>query len=238
MATCVDAGRASYPSEANGAPTKPLQGQSLLPLISGKERRFNRSIYWEHEGNCAIRCGSWKAVRKYPGEWELYNMDEDRTELVDRRKDSPKIAGDMMADSADLGESQRRLGLENCFRTTGGPMKARRLIVLLSLGLALGQHGVIREYAALAPKPDAVPLQPLLDQLLTDTSITLGPDNAYYLTGSAVASDGPAFSHKIAIWRSTDMRKWARIREIDFAPAAVRAPEIHYLKDRFWLTVN
>ncbi len=98
MATCMEAGGAAYPSETEGAPTKPLQGQSLLPLISGKTRRFDRSIFWEHEGNCAVRRGSWKAVRKYPGEWELYNMDEDRTELIDRSKDRPKIASGMIAD--------------------------------------------------------------------------------------------------------------------------------------------
>ena len=116
--------------------------------------------------------------------------------------------------------------------------KVRYLIVLVTLGSALGQHGVIREYAALAPKPDAVPLQPLFDQPLTDTSITLGPDNAYYLTGSDVSTVGPAFSHKVVLWRSTDMREWQRIRELDFAPAAVRAPEIHYLQGRFWLTLG
>lgn len=115
---------------------------------------------------------------------------------------------------------------------------ARYLIVLFSLGIASAQHGVIREYAALAPKPDAVPLRPLFDEPLTDTSITLGPDKAYYLTGSAVNSDGAVFSHKVVLWRSTDMRKWKRVREMDFAPAAVRAPEIHYLQGRFWLTLG
>ena len=35
-------------------------------------------------------------------------------------------------------------------------------------------------------QPDAVPLAPLFDARLTDTSITVGPDKAFYLTGSAV----------------------------------------------------
>ncbi|HWC99421.1 MAG TPA: hypothetical protein VG456_21830 [Candidatus Sulfopaludibacter sp.] len=30
-----------------------------------------------------MRHGPWKLVRKFPGDWELYNMDEDRTELRD-----------------------------------------------------------------------------------------------------------------------------------------------------------
>ena len=42
----------------------------------------------------------------------------------------------------------------------------RTIVAIFGLMLcisALGQHGVIREYAALAPKPDATPLAPLLD---------------------------------------------------------------------------
>lgn len=40
-------------------------------------------MYWEHEGNAAIRIGPWKLVCETSGQggWELYNMDEDRTEL-------------------------------------------------------------------------------------------------------------------------------------------------------------
>lgn len=110
--------------------------------------------------------------------------------------------------------------------------------VLLLAASAFAQHGVIREYAALAPKPDAVPLKPLFDEPLTDTSITMGPDRAYYLTGSKASNDGPVFASKIAIWRSAGMRGWKKIREIDFSPAAVRSPEIHYLKGRFWLTAG
>ena len=34
----------------------------------------------EHEGNRAIRKGAWKLVAAYKGEWELYNLADDRTE--------------------------------------------------------------------------------------------------------------------------------------------------------------
>ena len=42
-----------------------------------------RPILWEHEGNCAVRDGRFKLVKKHPGDWELYDMVEDRTELND-----------------------------------------------------------------------------------------------------------------------------------------------------------
>ena len=45
--------------------------------------RRDNPLYWEHEGNRAIRIGDWKLVSQHPGGWELYNMLEDRTELND-----------------------------------------------------------------------------------------------------------------------------------------------------------
>ena len=40
-------------------------------------------MHWEHEGNQGIRIGEWKLVAEHGGNWELYNMIEDRTELND-----------------------------------------------------------------------------------------------------------------------------------------------------------
>jgi beta-xylosidase len=103
---------------------------------------------------------------------------------------------------------------------------------------ARAQHGVIREYAALAPQPDAVPLAPLLDAPLTDTSLTLGPDQAFYLTGSTVEAGAAAFSAELTIWRSADMRQWTKLRSLDFGAAQFRSPEIHFLAGAFWLTLG
>ena len=118
------------------------------------------------------------------------------------------------------------------------------LLALAALGECLftpdlhAQHGVIREYAALAPEPDAVPLAPLLDAPLTDASITLGPDKAFYLTGSAVEGGGAAFSSRIPIWRSADLKQWAKIRTLDFGASQFRSPEVHFLDSAFWLTLG
>ena len=103
---------------------------------------------------------------------------------------------------------------------------------------ARAQHGVIREYAALAPKPDAVPLAPLIDTPLTDTSITGGPDKAFYLTGSAVAGQAAAFSNRLSIWRSTDMKGWAALRTLELKDTKAGSPELHFFDGRFWMTLG
>lgn len=80
MATCVDAGGAQYPSQRQGETVKPLEGKSLLAAARGGKPAA-RELYWEHEGNRAIRSGDWKLVSRYPGDWELYDLKADRTEM-------------------------------------------------------------------------------------------------------------------------------------------------------------
>ncbi len=94
MATCVDAGRAVYPESGD---VIPMQGRSLLPLMEDRGALPDRILFWEHEGNCAARRGTWKLVRKYPGTWELYNIDEDRTELHDLAAARPELVRDLSA---------------------------------------------------------------------------------------------------------------------------------------------
>ena len=50
----------------------------------GRRWLGERAIFWEHEGNRAMRKGDWKLVAKSPGgKWELYNIVKDRTEMHD-----------------------------------------------------------------------------------------------------------------------------------------------------------
>lgn len=80
MATCVDAAQAKYPTEYKGCKITPMEGKSLLPAFDNKPIE-REAIYWEHEGNRAVRQGKWKLVWRHPGGWELYDLEVDRTEL-------------------------------------------------------------------------------------------------------------------------------------------------------------
>ena len=82
MATCVDLGKAKYPSKVGSKAIVPMQGTSLAPAFNGRDIVREKPIFWEHEGNRAMREGKWKLVAKGAnGSWELYDIEADRTEL-------------------------------------------------------------------------------------------------------------------------------------------------------------
>jgi arylsulfatase len=82
MATCVDLAGATYPATRDGEKIHPLEGASLRPALSGRPLARKEPIFFEHEGNRAVRDGQWKLVAKGPaGAWELYDMAADRTEM-------------------------------------------------------------------------------------------------------------------------------------------------------------
>lgn len=97
MATCVDISGAKYPGEHAGEKITPLEGRSLVPAF-GNGTIERDAIYWEHEGNRAIRIGDWKLVAKGPAApWELYDMKADRTETTDLSARQPERVREMIA---------------------------------------------------------------------------------------------------------------------------------------------
>lgn len=97
MATCLDIAGGSYPKTHNGKEVTPLEGKSLLPLFQGRPRRGHDSLFWEHEGNRAVRQGKWKLVSRYPNRWELYDLEADRTEMNDLASKHPDRVQSMAA---------------------------------------------------------------------------------------------------------------------------------------------
>ena len=103
MATCIEVSGSKYPSEYNGNVITPIEGLSLVPAF--KNENLNReALYWEHEGNRAVRMGKWKLVSKASinnpqrwdkienldqNQWELFDMELDRTELNDLSQKYP-----------------------------------------------------------------------------------------------------------------------------------------------------
>ena len=98
MATAVDLAGVTYPAQKDGNKLIPLEGTSLRPALNGKRLERGKPIFWEHEGNRAVRDGRWKLVAKgVKSAWELYDMDRDRTEMHDLTGSKPELASRMAA---------------------------------------------------------------------------------------------------------------------------------------------
>ncbi|MFW6457483.1 MAG: sulfatase-like hydrolase/transferase, partial [Planctomycetota bacterium] len=75
----------------------PLPGISLAPALRGADREEHSHVYFHHSGNRALRVGDWKIVsgkkRSPEGSeddpWTLYDLSEDRCEMVDLSEDRP-----------------------------------------------------------------------------------------------------------------------------------------------------
>lgn len=90
MKTCVEVAGIDYPTSYKGKQVKPLEGESLLPLIQGRNQPIHDALYWEHAGKRAVRKGKWKLVSINGGAWELYDMEKDRTELHNLKEEFPQ----------------------------------------------------------------------------------------------------------------------------------------------------
>ena len=96
LPTILEASGASYQHEVGGHEIQPLQGESLLSLLRGKAWAREQPIFWEHEGNAAVRLGQFKLVRLHNCDWDLYDMEADRTELRNLIGTSSKFEADLI----------------------------------------------------------------------------------------------------------------------------------------------
>ena len=110
MPTCLEMAGTDYPAELSGNALTPLPGQSLLPLLTGKGEFRDRTLYWEHEGNAAIREGDRKLVRKgFNGVWELFDLSQDRTEQHNLADQFPAEKDQLLADWREWARSAQVL---------------------------------------------------------------------------------------------------------------------------------
>jgi len=106
-ATCYEIAGAQYPKEHHDTEITPLEGESFLGALQGKELSRETPITIEHEGNRGIRIGDWKLVAEWNKPWELYNISDDRTEqndLIDGEKDRAKAFEKLYFEWAERAE--------------------------------------------------------------------------------------------------------------------------------------
>ena len=97
MATCIDMAGATYPTKYKGNDIIPLEGKSLVPIFKTGHREGHDYLGFEHYNERAfLSYDGWKLVR--PGEnakWELYNLNEDRSEMHNLAAQYPEKVAEM-----------------------------------------------------------------------------------------------------------------------------------------------
>jgi arylsulfatase len=109
MATFVDITAAAYPKQISNRRIDLLEGKSLLPIFRGETRQPHETLYFHFGTDRALRQGPWKLVSAKLGKWELYNMDEDRTELNDLASRIPERLATMKTEWFRMAEHVDRL---------------------------------------------------------------------------------------------------------------------------------
>jgi len=97
LATAVDIAGAEYPTEFKGNKITPKEGVSLVPAFKGEKLARTAPIFWEHEGNRAVREGDLKLVALENQPWRLYDLVADRSEQNDLAATKPEIVKDLNA---------------------------------------------------------------------------------------------------------------------------------------------
>jgi arylsulfatase len=88
-----------YPGDGTVKP----EGQNILTMLQGGHGVADRTFCWEHEGNRAIRQGKWKLVTLGSSKkgWELYDIENDRTESHNLAGEHPEIVARLSKEYAE-----------------------------------------------------------------------------------------------------------------------------------------
>ena len=105
-----------------------------------------------------------------------------------------------------------------------------------------------RPRAPTAVRPKLPPIKPLFDFPVRDTSVCLGGDGNYYLTGTTGHPTWWKTNDGIRVWKSPDLKKWELLglvwkiddgtwqKEKRGEHRAVWAPDIHFINGTYWIT--
>ena len=111
LPTCLELAGATYPRQFKGNSILPVEGRSLVPAFCGREPAPRELLFWEQDGNRAVRQGKWKLAWDIElKRWELYDLEADRTETKDLAATTPEMVKRLAAAYDDWAQSTGHTG--------------------------------------------------------------------------------------------------------------------------------
>ncbi|MEO0340893.1 MAG: sulfatase-like hydrolase/transferase, partial [Bacteroidota bacterium] len=98
LPTFLDVLETEYPDSIAGFPTISVAGSSLLPIFEGEQREEPLYFISGLDKHRMFRIGDYKIVRLNSGPWELYNIKEDPSELVNLAATNPERLAEVLRD--------------------------------------------------------------------------------------------------------------------------------------------
>lgn len=90
LPTLAEATSAVIPRTHPRRSLRPVSGQSLMPVLAAKEMKREAPLHFLFSSDRGLRDDHWKAVSFQSGPWELYRLDQDRTELTNLAAKEPQ----------------------------------------------------------------------------------------------------------------------------------------------------
>lgn len=131
MPTVLEVTGASYAAptaKRDAGALFPLEGSSLVPVFTTGIRPTREWFFWEQYDNRAVRRGNWKAVSpaESNGQWELYNLDTDRTELRNVAAQNPNLVEELSAAWTKWANTHQVLPKSTGVRDESAPKKKKK----------------------------------------------------------------------------------------------------------------
>ena len=162
MPTFAEVAKTKYPKHYNGQQIIPVEGKSLVPILQDRTRGGHRTLCWEWAGNRAVRQDKWKLVwDKSLRQWELYDLEADRTETNNLAKQQPERVEKMIQVWFDWA---KRCGLRASGRGKGEGGRGKEYRLMKDEGLRDSSF-LVRHSSFLFLAPGPYPLAPLTPRL-------------------------------------------------------------------------
>ncbi|MEY2880571.1 MAG: Arylsulfatase, partial [Verrucomicrobiota bacterium] len=109
--TLLELSGATKPAAIKGHAVPPSPGRSLVPAFAKDVTVPHDYLWWEHEGNRALRAGDWKLVALKDAPWELYDLATDRAESKNLAAARPEKVRELAAQWERHMEETKKLAL-------------------------------------------------------------------------------------------------------------------------------